>query len=275
MIQYKAPGVTVFESALYRTTATVIDTGGVILIVDPNFLPQEIRRIRCFIDEIRKDRELYLLFTHSDYDHILGWQAFPEAKVIASSAFANNSGKENILEQIRQFDEEYYIRRNYPIDYPVVDIEVAADGQVAELGEARLQLFLAPGHTADGIFIVVENTGAWIAGDYLSNIEFPFIYDSSYAYEQTLRNASGLIDSHEPALLIPGHGDVTLVKAEMRQRCEESLEYLYNLRQAVQSGEGFPEEKLWQRYGNKRGLMAPHQENLALVRRELENRGFA
>lgn len=269
MIQYRTPGVTIFESALYRTTSTVIRTEGIVLIADPNWLPAEVRSIRQFVQEIRGGRPLYLLFTHSDYDHILGWQAFPEARVIASTAFVENPAKEKSLEQARQFDEEHYIRRDYPLDYPAVDIEVSEEDQLIELEKTRLRFFLAPGHTADGLFTLVENNGAWIAGDYLSNIEFPFIYDSSYAYEQTLQKAFHLIGEYEPGLLIPGHGDATASRADMLQRYTESLEYLYRLRLSVQSGEPFPEEALWKRYGNERGLRGPHRENVEFVKREL------
>ena len=270
MIQYRTPDVTVFESALYRTTSTVLQTEDIVLVVDPNWLPAEVNRIRQFVQESRRGRPLYLLFTHSDYDHILGWQAFPEATAIASKAFVNNPNKEETLEQIRQFDEEYYIRRNYPIAYPEVDIVISEEGQVVELGQTSLRFFPAPGHTADGLFALVENTATWIAGDYLSNMEFPFVYDSSLAYEETLQKAQRIIEAYEPALLIPGHGDATSRPAEMRWRCTESLEYLHNLRQAARSGEPFPEEKLWKRYGNKRGLAGPHRGNLEFVRKEME-----
>ena len=272
MIQYRTPHITVFESALYRTTSTVIQTKGFVLIVDPNWLPREVSRIRQFVQAIRGGRSLYLLFTHSDYDHILGWQAFPEATVIASAAFANNPQKEKCLEQIRQFDEEYYIRRDYPLGYPTVHIEIFEDEQTVELEQARLRFFLTPGHTADSLFALLEHTGAWIAGDYLSNIEFPFIYDSSYAYEQTLQKALGIIREDDPALLIPGHGDATTQKAEMVKRYTESLEYIHNLRAALQSGAPFPEAQLWERYGNKRGLAGPHRENVEFVRKELASR---
>lgn len=269
MIQYRTPGITIFESALYRTTSTVIQTEGIVLVVDPNWLPAEVNRIRQFVGDFRAGRPLYMLFTHSDYDHILGWRAFPGARVIASSAFVDNPEKEKSLEQARQFDEEHYIRRDYPLEYPTVDIEISEDEQVVELEKTRLRFFMAPGHTADGLFTLVENTGAWIAGDYLSNIEFPFIYDSSRAYEQTLQKALGIIREYEPALLIPGHGDVTASRAEMRRRHNESLEYIYNLRLSIQSGEPFPEEALWKRYGNERGLAGPHRENMDFERKEL------
>lgn len=268
MIQYKTPQICIFESALYRTTCTLVQTPEMLLLVDPNWLPREVYRIRQFVQEIRQGRPLYLLFTHSDYDHILGRKAFPDATVIASHAFVWQSEKEKVLEQIRQFDEEYYLSRDYQIEYPAVDIEISEDGQVMELEGARLQFWLAPGHTADGLFTLVENNASWIAGDYLSNMEFPFISYSSLAYERTLEKARYIIDEHQPALLIPGHGDATGDRTEMLRRCQESLEYIDKLKTAMESGVPFPEAALWQRYPHRRGLEGPHRENVEFLRKE-------
>lgn len=268
MIQYKKPGICIFESALYRTTCTLMQSPGMVLLVDPNWLPQEVGRIRQFVGEIRRGRPLYMLFTHSDYDHILGWKAFPDALVIASRAFAQQPEKEQILEQIRKFDDEYYLRRDYPIEYPQVDIGISEDGQVLELEGARLRFWLAPGHTACGLFALMENSGVWIAGDYLSNVEFPFITHSSRAYLDTLEKAEQLIADYQPSLLIPGHGDATADRAEMLHRIRESMDYLRELRRTVETGRPFPEAQLWQRYVHRRGLEGPHRENIAFMEKE-------
>ncbi|MCB0553983.1 MAG: MBL fold metallo-hydrolase [Phaeodactylibacter sp.] len=268
MIQYKTPQICIFESALYRTTCTLVQTPEMLLLVDPNWLPREVYRIRQFVQETRQGRPLYLLFTHSDYDHILGWKAFPDATVIASRAFVRQPQKEKILEQIHKFDEEYYLDRDYDIEYPKVDIEISEDGQVLELEGVRLRFWRSPGHTADGLFTLVENTATWIAGDYLSNMEFPFISYSSSAYEKTLEKARYIIDEYQSALLIPGHGDATGDRIEMLRRWQESLEYIDKLKTAVETGKPFPEDLLWQRYPHRRGLEGPHRENMEFLRKE-------
>jgi hydroxyacylglutathione hydrolase len=53
-----------------------------VLIVDLNWLPNEVDDIRNYVDSVKGDRELYLLFTHGDFDHIIGYKAFPGAKII-------------------------------------------------------------------------------------------------------------------------------------------------------------------------------------------------
>lgn len=68
------PHITIFESALYRTTSTVFHNDDLILIVDPNWLPGEVQAVRGHVDQIKKGYPLYLLFTHSDYDHIIAYR---------------------------------------------------------------------------------------------------------------------------------------------------------------------------------------------------------
>lgn len=93
MIQFQNEAVTVFQSALFQTTSSVIQTKEMILIVDPNWLPNEIETIRNYVNSIQWEREIYLLFTHGDFDHIIGYQAFPGAKTIGSLGLQNHPKK--------------------------------------------------------------------------------------------------------------------------------------------------------------------------------------
>ncbi len=282
MIQFKNECVTVFESSLFRTTSSIILTPDMLLLTDPNWLPGELQAIRQWVDFFNKrHKPLFLLFTHSDYDHIIGYRAFPEAKVIAAEDFEKNEEKAQATRQALDWDDEYYIRRNYPIEYPKVDIPIREDGQTLRLGNTLLTFYLAPGHSKDGIFVIVEShwqTGClpverspavWIAGDYLSNIEFPYIYYNSLAYEHTLAKADRILEKHDVRLLITGHGDVALHKIEIKKRQQESLDYIRSLRKSLEKGLPYPSEKLWERYSFRRSMEVFHEENIQLLRSEL------
>ena len=123
--------------------------------------------------------------------------------------------KEKSLKGIFDFDDEYYISRDYKIEYPKGDILIKEDGQVLKIGKTKLTFYLSPGHNPDGIFTIVEPLNIWIAGDYLSNEEFPYIYFSSFAYEETLRKVETILEKHNIEMLIPGHGDITFSEAEI------------------------------------------------------------
>ncbi|MFD2370506.1 MBL fold metallo-hydrolase [Brevibacillus sp. GCM10020057] len=269
MIQYTDERVTVFQSALYQTTSTVISLDEHIIIVDPNWLPDEIRDIQDFVRSIQGDKELYLLFTHGDFDHIIGYRAFPGARTIGSRALRDHPKKEHKLRLIREFDATHYLTRDYPIEFPELDIVITEDRQQLVLGQTTLHFFLAPGHCADGLFTVVDSLGLFVAGDYLSDFELPFIYDSAKAYVETIQLAQKIIDEHRIRLLVPGHGQTTDNRQEMKRRAHLALDHLERLTQAVIAGDEVAIASLEKEHA----FFSPttqesHRENVRIIRSE-------
>ena len=268
-IQYKTPQLTVFESALFRTTSTLVETDDLILLVDPNWLPIEIEHIQFALSKKSSTKPLFLLFTHSDYDHIIGYRAFENAKIIASQAFVDNKNKASILQQINDWDDENYIKRSYPIEYPEVDILIKTDGQQLQIGQTTLTFYLAPGHNIDGIFTLLAPLGIWIAGDYLSNIEFPYIYHSSLEYEKTLAKVQPILINHRPQILVTGHGDVALSTKEILQRQADSFAYIKALRQSIENEQIFDFDHLMKAYNFPKIMKQFHDGNATLMKKEL------
>jgi len=264
---------TVFQSALYKTNAAVVETDDLVLVVDPCWLPYEVSAIRRHADAVleEKPRPLYALYTHSDFDHIIGCGAFPDARVVASRALADMSeaGREQTLEQIRSFDDDYYVERDYPIVYPAVDCAFGKDGETLEVGGTRLTFYQSPGHNPDGLFTVVEPLGLLIAGDYLSDIEFPYIYHSSRLYEDALHKLDTIAGRHDIRLLLPGHGSPTDVPAEMKRRQAEGLAYIAAMREAVAAGDGERIDGIVAGCRFPRNLGKFHRSNRELFEREL------
>ncbi|MFX3636003.1 MAG: MBL fold metallo-hydrolase [Candidatus Pristimantibacillus sp.] len=269
MIQYQSEHVTVFQSELFQTTSTVIQTDEIVLIVDPNWLSGEVELIKEYVNTIKGNRDTYLLFTHGDFDHIIGYQAFPDARVIGSAELHNHSQKEQKLQLIREFDNKYYITRSYPIEFPRLDIVIDEDGQQLRIGSTTLTFYLAPGHTADGLITIVEPLGVMIAGDYLSHFELPFIYHSAKAYNQTLEKAEHIFASHSIALLIPGHGQSTDDSAEMRRRLELATDYMKRLCAAVLANNESELDGLYKEHAFPSDFTEYcHKENVRIVRSE-------
>jgi len=259
----------IFTSALFQTTSTLLVSDKTILLVDPNWLPHEIKIIKELTNHYLEGRQLYLLFTHSDYDHIIGANEFPEAIVIATDTFAKNPNKQKILEEIYFFDDSHYIHRDYPISYPLVDVLVKNDGQQLTLGDMTLVFYLAPGHNADGMFTIVEEAKTWIAGDYLSDIEFPFIDHSSADYLETLQKVDKILELHDINQLIPGHGASAKSTKEIQKRKLENQSYILELKSAARTTNKFNIEALWNRYQFRRGMEACHNKNVAMIAREM------
>lgn len=270
-IQYRAAGVTLFESALFRTITTVIEGADFILVVDPNWLPAEVAEIATYAKGVGKGKERYLLFTHSDYDHIIGYGAFSNWKTIASRRFVDNPEAAKQVQQAKDWDEEYYIKRTYKLTYPKIDYPIAGKGKGMHLGAATIALFYqACGHNYDGIATFLPGRGVLIVGDYLSNIEFPYVYHSFEEYGKTLWRLEKLIATGEVKLLVTGHGDATTIREEMNLRLRESRDYLVGLEASVRSGTSFDLEDLFKRYAFPGIMRKFHKKNVALMRKELK-----
>jgi len=264
MIHYRKNNLTVFQSALYQTTSAIIESEEAMIVTDPTWLPQEIEEIKQYINERIGRRQLYIIYTHSDFDHIIGTGAFPEAKVIASEAFKNNTRKEEIIKEIYEFDQEYYIERDYEINYPTVDRVIKEDGEKLELGEMTLTFYKAPGHTDDGLFTVIEPYGIFLSGDYLSDVEFPFIESSYYDYVETVNKARWLQAHHDIKVHVPGHGNVTEEEIELTDRLKFSEGYLIRLKEEDLS----LVKELIERFTFFEGMKDSHTDNLTRVKEE-------
>ncbi|NBD25264.1 MBL fold metallo-hydrolase [Paenibacillus glycinis] len=275
MIKLRKGALTIFESALYKTTSTVIQSEDAVLIVDPCWLPHEVQEIRRYADDAAVNgKRKYVLFTHSDFDHIIGYGAFPDAEIIASAAFADKdeAAKAKIVEQILAFDDDYYLERPYEIRYPEVAHRMERDGQQLALGDSgslRLTCYQSPGHNDDGLFTVVEPLGLLLAGDYWSDIEFPYIYHGSALYETALAKLDTMLGMHDIARLIPGHGASTTDKAEMKRRQAADYAYIAAMRAAVRAGDQASIDALIEGCRFPRNLRKFHRGNQALFEREL------
>ena len=271
MILWKDENTTLFRSALYETISSVILTDDCVIVVDPCWLPHEVEEIKRYVDSIIEDRPLYLLFTHSDYDHIIGYKAFPEAKVIASGAFDQKNAAEraDIIEQIKTFDDEYYVTRNYELVYPKIDIPIDGDRSSIMIGKTKLTFWQAPGHNDDGIFTLIEPFGIFITGDYFSDIEFPYIYFSSALYEETVLKLDEILAGFSIKLLVTGHGNPTCDRAKMKKRQQDSLNYIYKMREYVMNHNEKAILELINGCRFPRNMKKFHQNNKLLFEKEL------
>ncbi len=268
MILFQQDQLTVFQSALFQTNSAVIEGDGFVLVVDPTWLPQEVEVITQYVRSVRASRDLYLLFTHSDFDHILGYGAFPEATTIASQSFADNPNKERSVQAVRAWDNEYYVERPYDICYPETDIAAIRDGQELVIRETRLTFYSAPGHNPDGLLTVIEPHGILLAGDYLSDIEFPYIYQSSTAYEETLGKLDGILERHAVRVLVPGHGQVAMDQAQMRERQRRSFEYIGEMRAHLAADNQAAIDAMLADCAFPLGMKGFHEGNQRLMRKE-------
>ncbi|RYL88518.1 MBL fold metallo-hydrolase [Sporolactobacillus sp. THM7-4] len=272
VIIYTNRNVSIFRSSLQETVTTVVMSRDVVLVVDPTWLPSEVEEIKTYVDRIIGQRKLYLLFTHSDFDHIIGYNAFPGAKVIASGAFAKSSlEKQNrILSEIKSFDDEFYLTRPYKTAFPKVDHTFKRDGETFKIGDLQLTFYNAPGHNDDGMFTIIEPLGILLSGDYFCDVEFPYIYYSGELYEKTLAKLDIIMKQIDIRLMIPGHGNYTTNKQEMKKRQSDSLNYLHFMRKLIKENDQEAIDHLIDRYKFLTIMKKFHKDNMMLLKKEME-----
>jgi glyoxylase-like metal-dependent hydrolase (beta-lactamase superfamily II) len=223
------PGVIRYESALWETTALALHAGGEAVLLDPCISVAEIDAIKADMS----DRGLAvrgLLITHSDWDHVCGISAFPGVPAIMSRAAAERVASGQAAEDVvRSGGEEGLSWDGAPRADLVFD-----PGEALQVGPFTVETMALPGHTACGAGYRVRELDLLAVGDYLSAIEFPFVYVSTAAYRATLAALSDALRRDPVAHVVPGHGR-TLNASEALAIADADLGYLHALKTAMRS----------------------------------------
>jgi len=221
------PGVIRYESALWETTALALHADGQAVLVDPGVSAPEIAAIAG--DVASRGLEVRgLLITHADWDHVCGISAFPGVPAIMSRGAADRIASGQAAEEVGRHGGEEGLSWN---GAPRADL-VFDPGEALQVGPLAIETMALPGHTACGAGFRVRDLGLLVVGDYLSVIEFPFVYVSTAAYRATLSALLTELERDPVELVTPGHGRA-LTGTEAREIARDDLDYLHALKQAV------------------------------------------
>lgn len=239
-----AEGVLVQTSELWNTNSTLIsgftgriddrlsDGAEATLVVDPGWFPDEIAELQAAARATPLGRATHVLFTHGDFDHVVAWEDFPGSVLVASPKAAGRDA--SLVEgQVTDLDRRRGTVRPHAFRYPQPNLFTSPSS--LELGGEIALFFEAPGHQPDGLFTVLPVRHVLVAGDYLSDEEFPFIYDSLDGYRATLLLARDLCGHYRIGKAVPGHGHVAATPEEIEYRIATDLDYLERLEAAVSS----------------------------------------
>ncbi|QDS33166.1 MBL fold metallo-hydrolase [Brevibacillus brevis] len=219
-----------FTSCLWQTTSAIVSTEQRLYLFDPAYFPHEIEAIADYVQSERNGRELILVLTHGDWDHVVGVGKFPDATVIAQKEILTAGRIEKKLNKAKRFDGSYYVVRSYEVGMPTFAklVEDAQDWQ-------EVFFLPVPGHTPDQMGTLFREQRLLVVGDMLSNLEFPFIDDSS-AYLESLEKIERLVLQGEVEEVIPGHGVPAKGREEILHRIERDRQYLLDARAVVFEG---------------------------------------
>lgn len=197
--------VLLVTSAAWATTCTVVRGGDEGFVVDSPVLPHELEALPALLAQAQFPFS-GLLATHVDFDHVLGRLAFPDAAlgVAETSAARLNADPGGPQRELRWFDDEWYVRRERPLQLGQVEA-LPVPGRL-EVGPHEIELHTTEGHTEDGMALWLPWTGVLVVGDYLSPVEIPWVNHSREAYRATLERLRPLVE--QAAYVVPGHGEV-------------------------------------------------------------------
>jgi glyoxylase-like metal-dependent hydrolase (beta-lactamase superfamily II) len=195
----------VLTSSLWQTNALALRAGEEAVLIDSPYFPDELEMLPSVLEQSGFTPN-GLLATHADFDHLLGRLAFPGMTLGVGEATALRLRGEPGAAQreLREADAEHYVERPRPLS--LGNVQALPVPGVVELGESEIELHPAEGHTPDGTAFVARFAGVLACGDYLSDVEIPWLSpDGSLdAYRATLARLAPLVEQAEH--VVPGHG---------------------------------------------------------------------
>jgi glyoxylase-like metal-dependent hydrolase (beta-lactamase superfamily II) len=259
------PDVVVVTSRLWQTTATAIRAPGTgdadaglpeAFLVDSPYFPDELDLLPALLEQAGF-RVQGLLSTHADFDHLLGRLAFPGHTLGVGEPTMERVRAEPGAAQreLREADAEHYVERPRPL--ALGGVQALPVPGFVEVGEERLELHPADGHTADGTAVLARFAAVLVCGDYLSDVEIPLISAGGTldGYRATLARLAPLIEAAD--VVVPGHGS-----PQHRERALATLDEDVDYLDALEAGDERPRLPSGRDSRRQREL---HAQNLAAV----------
>lgn len=216
-----------FQSEVYaQVTAGVITGPQWAVVIDTLALPEETLEMRSFIEEQLGVPVRYVINTHHHADHCWGNCFFPGATIVSHALCRDLLEKRGIasLESARKQNQ---IFRQVKIVFPHL---IFNSGTLSlRVGKKNLILMHTPGHSSDGISILVEEDRVLFAGDVF--LPIPSMVDGD---PDTMTDSIKMIGGMGLENIVQGHGDIIL-RGEIEEAVKSNLAYISSVRKAVKS----------------------------------------
>lgn len=261
-----------FQSEIYaQVTAGVVAGPQWAIVIDTLATPEETLAIRDFVEHEIGIQVRYVINTHYHADHTWGNCFFPGATIISHTLCRQLLEEQAIpaLETARRQNPAF---RQVKIVLPHLTFD---RGDISlRVGKKNLTIMPAPGHSEDGISVLIEEDRVLFAGD--AFMPLPYVVDGNVDDISATIKKIGKMGLEN---IVQGHGDIIL-RGEIEAAVRENLAYLTNIRKVAKTAarrkfpedylDGYDVESSGKSRVNLSGLAEElHRRNLlALLRRE-------
>ncbi len=216
-----ADDVYVFTSEMYaRVNAGAIVGPDWAVVIDTLAYPEETFEIRDFLEARLEKPVRYLINTHYHADHSLGNHWFPDATIVSHELcrkLMDHKGRQ-ALEDAKQNNRDLA-----EIQLVLPDVTFLKGELEIRIGKRTIRLLHLPGHSVDGIGVLVVEDRVLFSGDIM--MPLPYILDGDMdIMAETMKE----IPKMKLENLVQGHGEVIL-RGEIPTAVKENLNYLADI----------------------------------------------
>jgi glyoxylase-like metal-dependent hydrolase (beta-lactamase superfamily II) len=213
-----ADDVYVFTSEIYAN----VNAGAIVgpdwsIVIDTLAYPEETQEIKEFIEVRLGSPVRYLVNTHHHADHTLGNHWFPDAIIVGHELC-----RDLLDAKGRQALTDAKIQNRELSDIEIVLPDVTFDENEIGLrtGKRTLRLIPLPGHSIDGIGVLVVEDRVLFSGDIMMPV--PYLIDGNI---EVMTESMKLIPKLRLENLVQGHGEVIL-RGEVPIAVKSNLNYI-------------------------------------------------